>query len=361
VIKRTIEISREPAHLAVRNRQLLLKREGAIVGSIPCEDIGVVVVDHPQTTYTHGALASLADSDAAVVICGDNHLPIAVLLPLASHSQVVTRLNLQLGVSVPLAKQLWKQVVAAKVRAQAANLAEGSAPRKKLLALAREVKSGDPSNIEAQAAKLYWQHWLWDAEEGEPSPSPLPGERELGGSPQEGAEGVSPRFQRAEMGDRPRANSDRPVRFRRDADGEGLNHFLNYGYTIVRAAVARAIVAAGLLPSLGVHHKHRGNAFCLADDLMEPLRPLVDDRVREMHRLGYEELNQTAKKELLELLTQPVELGGQTGPLMVMLHRMTASLVRCYGGEGRTLEIPTPVGESPVAVAVAEDDESSEV
>jgi CRISPR-associated protein Cas1 len=341
VIKRTIEISREPAHLAVRNRQLLLKREGAIVGSIPCEDIGVVVVDHPQATYTQGALASLADSDAVVVICGDNHLPIAILLPLASHSQVVTRLNLQLGVSVPLAKQLWKQVVAAKVRAQAANLAEGSAPRKKLLALAREVKSGDPSNIEAQAAKLYWQHWLWDAEEEEDGP-------------QIRGEGVRPQFQRTE-------NGDRPLAFRRDAEGEGLNHFLNYGYTIVRAAVARAIVAAGLLPSLGVHHKHRGNAFCLADDLMEPLRPLVDDRVREMHRLGYEELNQTAKKELLELLTQPVELGGQTGPLMVMLHRMTASLVRCYGGEGRTLEIPTPVGESPVAVAVAEDDESSEV
>jgi CRISPR-associated protein Cas1 len=319
VIKRTIEISREPAHLAVRNRQLLLKREGAIVGSIPCEDIGVVVVDHPQTTYTHGALASLADSDAAVVICGDNHLPIAILLPLASHSQVVTRLNLQLGVSVPLAKQLWKQVVAAKVRAQAANLVAGSAPRKKLLALAREVKSGDPMNIEAQAAKLYWQHWLTPTCEEE----------------------------------------DREA-FRRDADGAGLNHFLNYGYTIVRAAVARAIVAAGLLPSLGVHHKHRGNAFCLADDLMEPLRPLVDDRVREMHRQGYDQLNQPAKKELLEVLTQPMQLGGQTGPLMVMLHRMTGSLVRCYAGEGRSLEIPTPIGEAAALASVVADDEAAE-
>jgi CRISPR-associated protein Cas1 len=319
VIKRTIEISREPAHLAVRNRQLLLKREGAVVGSIPCEDIGVVVIDHPQTTYTHGALASLADSDAAVIICGDNHLPIAILLPLASHSQVVTRLNLQLGVSVPTAKQLWKQIVAAKVRAQAANLAVGSALRKKLLALAREVKSGDPSNIEAQAAKLYWQHWLTPMCEEE----------------------------------------DREA-FRRDADGGGLNHFLNYGYTIVRAAVARAIVAAGLLPSLGVHHKHRGNAFCLADDLMEPLRPLVDDRVREMHRQGYDQLNQPAKKELLEVLTQPMQLGGQTGPLMVMLHRMTGSLVRCYAGEGRSLEIPTPIGEAAALASVVADDEAAE-
>jgi CRISPR-associated protein Cas1 len=314
VIKRTIEISREPAHLAVRNRQLLLKREGAIVGSIPCEDIGMVVVDHPQSTYTQGALTSLAESDAVVVICGDNHLPTAILLPLAAHTQVVTRLHLQLGVTVPLAKRLWKQIVAAKVRAQAANLHAEGAPRTKLLALAREVKSGDTSNIEAQAAKLYWQHRL---------------------TPQNAVED-------GEL-------------FRRDADGGGLNHFLNYGYTIVRAAVARAIVAAGLLPSLGVHHKHRGNAFCLADDLMEPLRPLVDDRVREMYRQGYDQLNQPAKSELLEVLTQPMQLGEQSGPLMVMLHRMTASLVRCYAGEERTLQVPTPLAESATVA-----DESAE-
>jgi CRISP-associated protein Cas1 len=317
-MKRTIEISREPAHLVVRNRQLVLKREGAVVGSIPCEDIGVVVVDHPQTTYTHGALASLADSDAAVVICGDNHLPIAILLPLASHSQVVTRIKLQLGVSVPLAKRLWKQIVAAKVRAQAANLAEGSSQRKKLLALAREVKSGDPSNIEAQAAKLYWQHWL-----------------------------------------APTCEADERDAFRRDAEGGGLNPFLNYGYAILRAAVARAIVAAGLMPSLGVHHKHRGNAFCLADDFMEPLRPLVDDRVREMHRQGYEQLNQPAKKELLDVLSQPTQLGEQTGPLLVMLHRMTASLVRCYAGERRSLDIPVAAGEAGVTVSDVDEDEAA--
>lgn len=302
MIKRTLEISREPAHLAVRNRQLILKRDGQVVGSIPCEDIGVVLVDHPQTTYTHGALASLAASDAAVVICGDNHLPAAILLPLATHSQVVWRLNQQLAVSVPLAKRLWQQIVTAKVRAQAANLPEGSAPRKKLLALAREVKSGDPMNVEAQAARVYWQNWLYPQDDREL-------ERET---------------------------------FRRDPEGTGLNSFLNYGYAVVRAGVARAIVAAGLLPSLGVHHKHRGNAFCLADDLMEPLRPVVDDRVREMHRQGYAGLNQPAKAELLEVLTQPMRLGDQTGPLMVMLHRMVASLVRCYAGESRTLEIPTP-------------------
>ncbi len=301
MIKRTIEISREPAHLAVRNRQLVLKRDGAEVGSIPCEDIGVVLVDHPQTTYTHGALAALAASDAAVVICGDNHLPAAILLPLVQHSQVVWRLNDQLHVAAPLAKQLWRQIVVAKVRAQAANLAADGAPRKKLLALAREVKSGDATNIEAQAARVYWQNWL------DPVDS-----RDLDREP-----------------------------FRRDPDAAGLNAFLNYGYAVLRAAVARAIVAAGLLPSLGVHHRHRGNAFCLADDLMEPLRPLVDDRVRDMRRQGHDQLNQPAKAELLELLAQPLALGDQTGPLMVMLHRLVASLVRCYAGESRVLEIPT--------------------
>jgi len=303
VIKRTLEISREPAHLSVRHEQLVLKRDGQVVGSVPCEDIGVVMVDHPQTTYTHSALVTLAEADAAVVICGRNHLPVAMLLPLADHSQVVWRLRDQLNVSVPLTKQLWKQVVVAKVRAQAENISAERPGHRKLLALAREVRSGDPKNVEAHAAKVYWANWLWTADDEEISVE----------------------------------------QFRRDTDGTGLNGFLNYGYAILRAAVARAIVAAGLSPSLGIHHCNRSNAFCLADDLMEPFRPLVDDRVREMHRQGFEEdLNQPAKAELLGVLTHPMQLGDQTGPLMVMLHRMIASLVRCYAGEQKQLEIPTP-------------------
>jgi CRISPR-associated protein Cas1 len=302
LIKRTLEISREPAHLAVRNEQLLLKRDGQIVGSIPCEDIGLVVVDHPQTTYTHSALVQLAESEAAVLLCGRDHLPVAMLLPLADHSQVVWRLRDQLEVSKPLQKQLWSQLVVAKIEAQARNLPIDSSPHRKLMALAREVKSGDPTNIEAQAAKVYWAHWL-----GEATPAELDSEP-----------------------------------FRRDPAGTGLNGFLNYGYAVVRASIARAIVAAGLLPSLGIHHRNRSNAFCLADDLMEPYRPLVDDRVREMARQGYDGLNQPAKAELLGILTQPMQLGEQSGPLMVMLHRLVASLVRCYARESKRLEIPVP-------------------
>ncbi len=296
MIKRTLEISREPAHLSVRDEQLILKRDGQTIGSVPCEDIGVVMVDHPQTTYTHAALAKLAESDAVVVICGRDHLPAAILLPMADHSQLVWRLNDQLNVGKPMLKQLWRQLVVAKIRAQARNLEIDQPARKKLLALAKNVRSGDPQNVEAQAARVYWANWLWQEE------------------------------------------------FRRDAEAPGLNSFLNYGYAVVRAAIARAIVAAGLLPSLGIHHHNRSNAFCLADDLIEPLRPLVDERVRELHRQGYEQLDQPAKAALLEILAEPVVMRDSeelVGPLMVQLHRYVASLVRCYRSEAAALVVPT--------------------
>jgi CRISPR-associated protein Cas1 len=292
VIKRTIEISREPAHLAVRLDQLLLKRDGDVVGSIPCEDIGLVLVDHPAATYSHAALARLAESGAALVVCGQNHLPTAVLLPLSDHSQVVWRIADQIAASRPLQKQLWKQLVQAKIRGQAENLDPGSPARAKLLDLVGMVRSGDPTNVEARAAKVYWTAWR----------------------PEEA--------------------------FRRDQNGRGLNSLLNYGYAVVRAAVARALVAAGLLPAIGLHHSNRSNAFCLADDLMEPLRPLVDDRARDLFVQGYDDLCQESKAELLKLLAKPVELGGEAGPLMVNLHRMAASLVRCFAGESKRLEIP---------------------
>jgi len=326
LIKRTLEISREPAHLSVRNDQLVLKRDGQTVGQVPCEDIGVVLVDHPQTTYTHGALAKLAESDAAVVICGRDHLPAAILLPMADHSQVVWRLDAQLAVSRPLRKQLWRQLVVAKVEAQARNVSPDLPAHRKLLALAREVRSGDPTNIEAQAAKVYWANWLWNLDEVREGDSPLLGER-----------GSVPNLSEPKLGTDPA--------FRRDPDLPGLNSFLNYGYAVLRAAIARAIVAAGLLPSVGLHHRNRSNAFCLADDLIEPLRPLVDDRVRELHRQGYEELNQPAKAAILEILADRVRFGDEIGPLMVTLHRYVASLVRCFTGEAKELEIPVAAEE----------------
>jgi CRISPR-associated protein Cas1 len=295
VIKRTIEISREPAYLSVKLDQLQIRRGDETVGSIPCEDIGVVVVDHPQTTYSHGALASLAASDAALVVCGRDHLPSAVLLPLSDHTQVVWRLHDQLRASLPVRKNIWKQLIQAKIRAQARLVPEGAPARSKLLDLARMVRSGDPTNIEAQAARIYWVNWL----------------------PEE--------------------------TFRRDQDGDGLNALLNYGYAIVRAALARALVAAGLVPALGLKHKNRSNAFCLADDLIEPLRPLVDEQARELYRQGYREITPEAKAGLLKLLADDVQLGEETGPLMVCLHRYVASLVKCLRGEAKCLVTPQAV------------------
>jgi CRISPR-associated protein Cas1 len=294
VIKRTIEVSAGPAYLSTKLDQLLINRDGQPAGVIPCEDIGVVVVDQPQTTYSHGALAALARWQAVLVVCGANHLPAAMLLPLADHCEVVWRIKEQLSVRKPVRKQLWRQLIRAKIRAQALMLPKESPARLKLLTLSKMVRSGDPNNVESHAARAYWANWL--------------------------PEGT----------------------FKRDADLSDLNMFLNYGYAILRAAVARAIVAAGLLPALGLVHSNRSNAFCLADDLMEPLRPLVDRRVRELHAESRHELDRKEKAFLLEVLTEPVRLGKENGPLMVSLHRMVASLVKCFQGKEKRLEIPRP-------------------
>ena len=302
MIKRTIEISSEAAHLTVKNEQLLILAkddERTQRASIPCEDIGLVLSEHPGTTYAHAALDRLCKYGAGLVICGRDHLPTGLLLPIGEHSQVVPRIHTQIAIKKPLRKQLWKQIVAAKIRAQAGNLTERSAERSRMLALARSVRSGDPSNVESHAAQLYWRHWLDEPE------------------------------------------------FRRRRDGPPPNNLLNYGYAVMRAAIARAVVAAGLLPALGLHHHNRSNAFCLADDLVEPLRPIVDEQVRKLHRDGQCELIPMVKKALLELLTVEIHVAGQRGPLMVALHRYVASLVSCYEGETKRLSIPTMCENGP--------------
>jgi CRISPR-associated protein Cas1 len=309
MIKRTIEISQQPVHLTVRNEQLLiLAKDGpgrplpaepeGLLASIPCEDIGVVLVEEQGTTYTHAALATLLKFEAAVVICGRNHLPAGVLLPFGEHTELVWRIHDQVAMKKPLQKQLWRQLVQAKIRAQAANLAADSPVRRKLLTLAREVRSGDPANVEAQAARAYWQELFGGA-------------------------------------------------FRRDPDGIGVNALLNYGYAVLRAALARAIVGAGLLPALGLHHANRSNAFCLADDLVEPVRPLVDAKVRILAQSDCAELNPQTKEVLLGVLTADVQVGNQAGPLLVALHRLVASLVHCLEGTAKRLEIPVATEDFP--------------
>ena len=300
MIRHTIEISQQPAHLSAQRKQLLLKRRGDTTRFFPFEDLGLVIVDHPATTYSHVALRSLVDANAALVICGQDHLPAGLLLPLGDHPEIVWRIQDQLAASKPVKKRLWKQIVQAKIRAQAANLTDESPARRRMLELARTTKSGDTSNHEAQAARLYWSEWLQDTAYETTDP------------------------------------------FRRSRTGPAPNSLLNYGYAILRAATARAIVAAGMLPMLGIQHSNRSNSFCLADDLMEPLRPLVDRIVRQIVNRGELELTPETKRPLLELLTCEVETGGRYGPLMVALHSLAVSLVRCFRDESNVLDIPVP-------------------
>jgi len=302
MIKRTIEISQRPAHLSVRLDQLVVQPHDESTektASIPCEDIGVVLVDHPRTTYSHAALAKLVNSDAVLIVCGRDHLPAGLLLPLSDHSRVVWRIHDQLSIRKPLQKQLWKQIVQAKVKAQATNLRHGTPERNRLLAMVNEVKSNDAGNIESQAARLYWGHWL----------------------------GPDARFRR-----------------NTSPDAQPPNNLLNYGYSVIRAAIARSLVAAGLLPALGLHHHNRSNAFCLADDLIEPLRPMVDHRIRQLYcEHNRRELNQPTKAGILEILTATVAMDDKSpshGPLFVAIQRMVDSLVRCYQGTARSLSIP---------------------
>jgi CRISPR-associated protein Cas1 len=330
VIKRTVEISREPTHLCVRDRQLWLLRKDDeerrpslsahppnLMASIPTEDIGMVLVDEGRTTYTHAALAELVDRGAVVVICGRDHMPSGLLLPLGEHTEVVWRLKDQIRATRPLRKQLWKSIIQAKIRAQAeavsADAPTASPARDSLLALARAVKSGDTENHEAQAARLYWSAWLGD-------PRPGPSFTRVGGNP----------------------------------DAPPPNNFLDYGYAVLRAAIARALVGAGLLPALGIKHRNRSNAFCLADDLIEPLRPMVDERARAMFVSGVRTLTQESKAVFLVMLTATVRNSAGTGPLMVALHRYTASLSRSYSSGEDVLDIPVPLAFPGLAFAERE-------
>jgi CRISPR-associated protein Cas1 len=294
MIKHIVEVSQHPSRLTLKNKQLVITQNGEETAQIPCEDIGVIVVDQPQTVYTHQLLCHLSATDAVVVLCDQNHLPTSILLPLIDHSTLVPRLQLPIALKAPLRKRIWSEIVKEKLIRQAYNLPTDYPAREKIQALARDVKSGDSTNREAQGAKIYWQNWLWQQE------------------------------------------------FRRDRDEAGINSMLNYGYSIVRAALARSVVAAGLQPSLGLMHRNRSNGFCLVDDLIEPFRPMVDFQVRELYRQGYSELTPEAKKQLLSLLAIPMQLHKETGPAGVMFHRYVVGLIRCMEGSERKLGIPKP-------------------
>ncbi len=290
MIKRTIEVSGKGNHLAIDQGSLTVRRDGEEVGRVPLEDLGVLVLDCPTTTYTHSVLTEALAAGAVVIPCGREHLPRGLFLPQENALQT-QRLLQQAAAPLPLKKRLWKQIVQAKIRHQAGALPEGSPARRKLAALVSTVRSGDPANVEAHASRRYWPALFGKT-------------------------------------------------FRRRPDGPPPNGLLNYGYMALRACVARSICAAGLHPALGLHHHNRANPFCLADDLLEPLRPLVDRRVHALLQGGLTTIEREAKTQLLALMAETIEVAGARGPLMVALARTAASLVRCYAGEQKKLDLP---------------------
>jgi len=308
--RRTIEISAERAHLATEHNQLLIIRDGQsrrdleMRQRIACEDLGLVVVDHREVTYTHAALAALAEHGAALVVCSNNHLPAAIMLPISSHTEQIWRIQDQIECPKVLKKQLWTILVKAKIRAQASNLEPDSPAHRRLMQMVKEVKSNDTTNVEAQAARVYWQGLF-----------PPKGDWKFKRSP----------------GERNPPNS-----------------FLDYGYTVLRAAIARALIGAGLMPAIGIHHSNRSNAFCLADDLIEPLRPMIDRRVLRLIKSGRQYLDQETKAELLLTLTASVnittvESETTLGPLDAALVRYAASLTKSYSTGKPRLLIPAEV------------------
>lgn len=301
MIKKTLFFG-NPAYLSVKNSQLVVKRtdpetQQEVVRTVPIEDIGVAVLEDRQITITNVALDALLQNNCAVITCDEKHMPAGMLLPLEGNTIQSERFANQIDASLPLKKQLWQQTVQAKIRNQASVLKRLSGVEVGcMLAWANDVKSGDSDNLEGRAAAYYWKNIF---------PS-LPG-------------------------------------FTRDREGEIPNNLLNYGYAIVRAVVARALVAIGLLPTLGIHHHNRYNAYCLADDIMEPYRPYVDEMVINIMRsdIDYGKLNPELKKQMLGLPVTEVVIGRQRSPLMVAASQTTASLCKCYAGELRKVVYPT--------------------
>lgn len=300
MIKRTLFFG-NPAYLSLKNAQLVIKLNEAatsqdVTKTIPIEDIGVVVLEDRQITITNGALDALLQNNCAVVTCDEKHMPAGLLLPLEGHTVQSERFRWQIEASLPLKKQLWQQTVQAKIRNQASVLKRMSgAENGCMLAWANDVRSGDSENHEGRAAAYYWKS-------------------------------VFPEMER----------------FVRDREGDAPNNLLNYGYAIVRAVVARALVASGLLPTFGIHHHNRYNAFCLADDVMEPYRPYVDELVIQILRSGADcsELTTDLKRQLLGLPVKEVTINGQRSPLMNAVTQTTASLYKCFSGELRKLAYP---------------------
>lgn len=308
MIKRTLYFG-NPAYLSVRLAQLEIRLPEAeknkslsdsfrdsTIKRVPIEDIGVIVLDNKQITITQGALCALLDNNVAVVTCDDQRMPSGLMLPLSGNTTQSERFRYQIEASLPLKKQLWQQTIQIKILNQSAVLrSQRGMECGNMEAWAKQVKSGDADNLEGRAAAFYWQNLF--------------------------------------------GNIDG---FRRAREGVAPNNLLNYGYAILRAVIARSLVGSGLLPTLGIHHHNRYNAYCLADDIMEPYRPYVDRIVAEIVDSGVDisTLSAELKSRLLSIPVLDVVINGRRSPLMIGVGKTTASLFRCYSGEIRKIAYP---------------------
>lgn len=305
MIKRVLCFT-NPAYLSLRQGQIVHQLPEVVhaknvteafrqdARTIPIEDVGVVVLDNKQITITSGLMAALLESNCAIITCNDQHLPIGLELPLTGNSIQNERFRQQLDASEPLKKQMWQQTIVSKILGQAHVLGEVEVENANMRVWAKEVRSGDTENMEARAAAYYWRNVFHD-----------------------------PYFIRGQEGDPP-------------------NNLLNYGYAIVRAMMARSLVAAGLLPTLGIHHHNRYNAYCLADDIMEPYRPYVDQIVISMMK-RYDDISEITtemKRDLLGLSTMDVNIDGHRSPMMIAMQTTANSVQKCFAGEARKIIYP---------------------
>lgn len=291
---RILDLSEAAVSLKVRHDQLIVEPPGGVPASVPLADIAVVVASHPHIRYTQAVLAGLAEHGGILVACDRRCFPVAMMLPLEGHYIQAERFAHQARMSVPTKKRLWKQIVKAKIRAQADVLKTLHGEDGGLGAMVQKVRSGDPRNLEATAAQRYWPRLFGDA------------------------------------------------KFRRNRDAQDQNQDLNYGYAVLRAIVARGVVAAGLHPSLGLNHSNRYNAFVLADDLMEPYRPLVDHALAaSIREWGLrKQFDRAAKTDVLDGLLRRFECNGESRTLFDWVRKLTASLAAVCMGERRELVIP---------------------
>lgn len=310
MIKKTLYFG-NPAYLSLRNNQIVIKlpevekndtlpdlfKKQAEVTK-PIEDIGVVVLDNKQITITSGLMEALLENNCALITCDSHSMPTGLMLPLYGNTTQNERFRHQLDASMPLKKQLWQQTIQCKINNQASVLHDLRSEEVRCMrAWARDVRSGDIENMEGRAAAYYWKYLFGQHIDG----------------------------------------------FTRDRDGVPPNNLLNYGYAILRAVIARALVTSGLLPTLGIHHHNRYNAYCLADDIMEPYRPYVDELVYKLVKnkgLPTDGLTREWKAELLVIPTLDVVISGKRSPLMVAAGQTTASLYKCFSGELRKIAYP---------------------